>query len=192
MAHLWVRVHDETTGGGPAWAVVPLDRAAIGLTPEEPRRPPRLQAAGATAGDTDTGATAVRLEPTGSGGKTRWVAIAGPGSRFRINGLPAAGGFAVLDDRDEIRVGDADSVFFSTERPAEIAGWKAGETARYCPRCSLVLEDGQKIVRCPACDVAHHWNDDREQCCWRYSEGCATCGEPTALDRGFTFCPEDL
>jgi hypothetical protein len=111
----------------------------------------------------------------------------------RVNGVPLDLGIHVLRDRDELRVGSA-RAFFSAETLAAVEPFPGSGGPTLCPRCKLEIESGKAAVRCPKCRVWHHQcPDDPEKLgCWLYSEKCATdCGQPTALDAGLRWTPEE-
>jgi hypothetical protein len=116
-----------------------------------------------------------------------WIVLAG--EAIQVNGSPLGAGIAVLGDRDEIRIGP-ERAFFSTERLATVTIYPGGEHAVFCPRCKLEIAAGTPVVRCPSCNVLHHQSD--EYPCWTYAERCALCDQPTALDAGFRWTPEEL
>ena len=107
----------------------------------------------------------------------------------RLNGLPVPLGLAVLDDRDEIRVADR-GTWFSTEVLPAVEPFPASTIRGYCPRCKQAIEAAALAVKCPACGLWHHASEDLP--CWTYAPACAACPQPTALDAGFRWTPEDL
>ena len=112
----------------------------------------------------------------------------------RVNGMPLDLGIHVLRDRDELRVGNT-RAFFSAESLAVVEPFPGSERPTLCPRCKLEIEAGKAAVRCPKCRVWHHQcpGEPDKLGCWLYSEKCAAdCGQPTALDAGFRWTPEDL
>lgn len=119
-----------------------------------------------------------------------FAVVAPFGEELLVNGVPVASGLAVLRDRDEIQVGAAPSFFFSTEELARVCDVPRSESPRSCPRCSQRIEDGTRGVRCPACDVWYHENSELP--CWTYAATCALCDQPTKLDAGFRFRPDQL
>ena len=91
---------------------------------------------------------------------------------------------------DEIQTSASGSIFFSSEIRAAVEPFPGGETPIHCPRCKLAIERETPAVRCPACFLWHH--ESSEYPCWTYSEHCAMCDQPTDLEAGFRFTPEDL
>jgi hypothetical protein len=66
---------------------------------------------------------------------------------------------------------------------------RPGADAPSCPRCEKPLEDGDRVVRCPACSLAYHYSsDDQARDCWRYAPQC-TCGHSTEMGTGFQWTP---
>jgi hypothetical protein len=118
-----------------------------------------------------------------------WALVGGP-ERVRVNGSPLLLGLAVLDDRDELQVSAEHTLFFSTERIVKVEPYPNSGARGFCPRCKLSIESGSQAVRCPRCSLWHHQGD--EMPCWTYSATCAVCAQPTALDAGFRWTPEDL
>ncbi len=119
-----------------------------------------------------------------------WVLMASPRSNVRINGTPVAPlGIRVLMDRDEICV-NGTRLFFSTEKLARVEPFPGAHQPVSCPRCKQEIFKDTLAVQCPQCGVWHHQTDDLP--CWTYSERCALCDQPTALDAGFRWTPEEL
>jgi len=116
-----------------------------------------------------------------------WVLLAAPS--VHVNGARLLTGIRVLHDRDELRAGDRRS-FFSTESLAEVVAFPGGERPVFCPRCKLEIAPTSPAVRCPQCRVWHHQSEEFP--CWTYGERCAMCDQPTALDAGFRWSPEEL
>ncbi len=118
----------------------------------------------------------------------QWAVLADPGSPVLVNGTPVVGDLKILRDRDQLLLPTAGRAFFSTERLAEIIPMI--ETAREirCPRCKTPVIKGSPAVRCPSCQLWHHQSDDRP--CWSYSTVCGGCSQPTALDAGFQWTPD--
>lgn len=123
-----------------------------------------------------------------SPGGAQWALISLPDSVLRVNGWELAVGVRRLEHRDEIRIGDA-RAWFSTEELAAVEPYARDDAPR-CPRCLQPVEAGQASVRCPRCAVVHHATEALG--CWTYAARCALCEQPTSLDAGFQFSPEDL
>jgi hypothetical protein len=181
MAHLW-RFEDDD------WTILPLCDEAYLLDEWPP-------AGVAGVGDwldaqAESGAltphVALTRAPTPAG--PGWVVMTSTPRAACVNGLPVLAGIRVLADRDELRVDDGDSMFFSIERLAELSSLPETQQEICCPRCRDVIRAATPAVQCPQCDVWHHQEADRP--CWTYADGCAACGHPTALDAGFTWTPE--
>ena len=131
-----------------------------------------------------------RLFPFREGNTDRWVALAGPASHLRVNGIPlAALGMRVLADRDEVSLPGVGSTYFSTEVRAGVVQFPGAERAVFCGRCRQAIQAGSPAVRCPHCGI---WYDQSEELpCWRYSATCAYCENSTALDAGFSWTPAE-
>ncbi len=173
MAHLWVR--EETAG---PWAVLPLEADIIDLR----QNPPRPVAAGEVAGD-----SAVALIRRGP---ASWAVMAAPDAEVAVNGWPLATGLHAARDRDELRVGGAGPVYFSTETLAIVAPFPGAERPIYCPRCKQEIRPGTSAVKCPQCGAWHHQTEDLP--CWTYGPHCALCDRKTDLSTGFQWTPEEL
>ena len=128
-----------------------------------------------------------------SGGPPLWALVASRKSNARVNGCPPVAGLRILSDRDEIRIGAASQMYFSTESPAAVVPFPAPERADHivrCGRCRLPINPGDPAVRCPRCALWFHQFGDSQ--CWTYNNECVGfCGQPTALDAGFSWAPED-
>jgi hypothetical protein len=119
-----------------------------------------------------------------------WFAVADEGAEIVVNGLPLRLGVRALSDRDEIRVAGAGTVFFSTETLARPVPFPGGPHPVSCARCHQDITPGVAAVRCPRCGVWHHECDALH--CWTYESHCQLCAQPSALDAGFGWSPEDL
>ncbi len=183
MSHIWVRDQENE------WAILRLDCDALALDHSPPRPLPAEEAvASARAGDR---AILIRLSGRrDAGDDRRWALLASGRSRVRINGLPPIAGLRILDDRDEIAVTGPGTIYFSTERQARVEPFPGGDEPAHCPRCKLAMEAGSPAIRCPRCDTWHHQSSVYP--CYTYTDSCALCDQPTAVDAGFRFTPEDL
>jgi hypothetical protein len=170
---------------GTEWPVARLegDRHALWGDAEVSLRPRR-------AGHADDGSLPLILRVADSPSDERWVLVHSPGSALRINGTALVTGIRVLSHRDELRLaGIAGRVFFSLEGLAHVAPFDGVEGSR-CPRCQQPIEPGSPAVRCPQCGVWHH--ESEEFGCWTYSPICSLCDQPTALEGGFRWTPEEM
>ena len=132
---------------------------------------------------------ATRIVPVKNGSSQMSLLIWGAEETVRVNGWALTTGLRVLADKDEIRIGDRASLFYSSESVAEIETFPGSDREIFCPRCTLVIQKGQSVVRCPCCQLIHH--QDAELGCWVYAPGCASCSHPTALDAGFRWAPDE-
>ena len=182
MAHLWV---EETAG---EWAVIRLESSSVPLavlsdtarTAPRGRWPQRVSPGGVRA-------TLRRAEgPTLHG----WYLVAAPADAIWINGLRLISGMRALVDRDEIRLAAGAVGFFSTEVLACVTPMVASERPTVCPRCRQDVVADTPAVRCPACALWHHQADALP--CWTYAPTCALCPQPSALNAGYRWTPEDL
>ena len=192
MAHLWVEEHAT------AWVVIPLagstfeldelSRAArSGSASIAGTRSPANASIDSCDAEVPSGAELHRAPPLDS---AAWHLIASPVSAIWVNGLPLLAGFRVMRDRDEIRLADGSSGFFSTEALARVSPMPATDRPMSCPRCRQRVEPESPAVSCPACGLWHHQLDDRP--CWTYAPTCSLCPQPTALDAGFQWTPTEL
>lgn len=177
MAHLWVRDVSEWVG-----VAMPLDGEAFSLT-ADPLWPVRH-------GKDGSEGSAVILRRQGPDGEA-WVLMTPMETSVRVNRDRILLGIRVLTDRDEIWVTGMGRMFFSTERLACVEPFPgaAGQPI-FCPRCKQEIGRGCPAVRCPQCRVWHHQSEDLP--CWTYSERCALCDQPTELEAGYRWTPEEL
>jgi len=186
MAHIWI----QSDAGD--WQTVTLDANCCRLTMAGPSR---LGAADPSPLDA---ASTVLIRRVPGPKADVWTLLAGAAARPLVNGLPAPHGIVVLSDRDEIRwpvrpgmdVPLATPLYFSTERLAAVVPYPAEGRRGSCPRCKQPLTAGEDAVRCPGCGLWHHATAVLP--CWTHVGCCAVCEQPTALDAGFRWTPEEL
>ena len=173
----------DRTGPGPVWVAFPLNEAALEMS-----SPPRAVTP-SVWGEHARGA--VFLVPCKSEGEGQpvWVLIAGWEREVAVNGIPLKTGLRVLADRDEIRLGGQEPMYFSAESLATVTIFAGAERPVYCGRCRQELRAGDACVRCPRCGVYYHQTEEFP--CWTYAERCAFCPQPTALDTGLAWTPEE-
>ncbi|MGQ0734257.1 MAG: hypothetical protein ACT4QD_11440 [Acidobacteriota bacterium] len=186
MAHLWVR------SGLDEWAVLPLGERleldgqalpAAGVFESSEQR------SGARRSfDQQPPATAALVCSTHAGLEI-WTLLASP-HRVTVNGIPVPNGVRVLSDRDELHVAGLEKAYFSTERLTRVEPCPASSTPLLCPRCRQEIAAAAPAVCCPGCGVWHHQEETLE--CWTYAERCALCPQPTSLNAGYQWTPEDL
>lgn len=173
MAHLW-----KTDADG-VWQPVPLEITGETAEPQQ-----------------------ARILPTAIAGSD-WAALAAPDDSLHINGQESALGLRVLNDRDELALADGSDEprrwYFSTEEVVCVVPFPGSEHVTRCPRCKKGIDAGMPAVRCPnpQCGAWHHQisagnADHRERECWTYATKCSLCSQPTALDAGFRWTPEEL
>ncbi len=119
-----------------------------------------------------------------------WALLAPAETPLLVNGRDVDHGIVALADRDEIRWPSAAPLFFSTEEPAAVAPFPSDGTRGSCPRCKRPIAAGAAAVRCPGCAIWHHASEALP--CWTYAETCAVCTQPTAVDAGFLWTPEEI
>ena len=174
MAHLWTRDWAPASGG--EWMVLPLRDSEANPLPRS---------------DGDAALILpVRVPGERSGNATAWVLLAACGAALWANGLPVLTGIRVLRDRDELRVGGSEPVYFSTETLARRESLEDAGRELFCPRCKQEIGPGTEAVRCPGCGVWHHAAEELP--CWGYAATCALCPQPTGLDAGYRWTPEAL
>jgi hypothetical protein len=174
MAHLWTQNSEDR------WAVLPLEGESLVLSSD----PPRLVDLPADLATIRTQVVLIACD------KDRWVLLWGSGQEVRVNGIPQALGLKVLDDRDEIRISNAGPWFFSTERRPKIEPFPGADHPIRCGRCKLPIEPGTPAVRCPKCGIWYLQTEEHPA--WTYAETCVFCTQPTALDAGYRWTPEEL
>jgi len=191
--------HDE------GWAVLALERDRYRISARSPRFSPQLEgrtsrAPRAPQVTLDRGGRPARKgvallrvdageDPAGRSARRTWVVVAGADARLRLNGQPVPVGLAALSHRDELRLDGAAPLFFSTERQATVAAYP-GEDEPRCPRCAQPVGCAELSVRCPGCGVLHHQLPDRQ--CWGFAPSCSLCEQPTDLEAGLRWSPQEL
>jgi hypothetical protein len=166
MAHLWRFQNDQ-------WHPVPLAGSVLGLSERGEPFPVEL-----------TGDVPIRLRAVSEG----WVLLAAQAARIRVNGELMRLGCRVLGDRDEIVLGGAARIFFSTERLAHIEPFPGVDNAAVCcARCQQRIELATLAVRCPGCGAWVHEAGNLR--CWTYTPTCPLCPQPTAADAGYRWEP---
>ena len=188
MAHFWIR---DNAG---EWTTAPLDDGPNVMSPDGLGVKLSTVAEVRTGFSDDTSANAVVVRRHRSAGDT-WVLVAPSGTAVRINGWPLHLGLRVLRDRDELRIGDAEPCFFSTERLAHVETMAETASAACCPRCRQPIAGGSPVVRCPRCGVFHHQTDELP--CWGGYQGepfatCGNCDHPVAAEAEFQWTPANL
>ncbi len=176
MAHLWIWDSSQ-------WTVMQLGDAAFSLS--------ALHPAGTPPGPEPAIEAEALLMPGWDQQAARsWVLIAGERSEVRVNGTLPTAGIRILRDRDEIRLPGAEPYYFSTECLAAVVPFAGSGPAAFCPRCKQALEPAHPCVKCPGCGIVYHESADLP--CWTYSETCALCPQPTSMEAGYRWTPEDL
>ncbi len=114
-----------------------------------------------------------------------WCLLGGPAG-LRVNGERVLGGARILEDRDEIRLGEL-RLFLSSEGVAFEERYVASDRSVACPRCTVEIENDALVVRCPRCGLYHHHvstpgaesadDPDAEDSCWWNDSVCAGCRE---------------
>jgi len=170
MAQFWQKYGEQ-------WIIHELPPKGARLL-DDPSRP----VAGLNEGDSP----AAMVLAFKSGAQARWGLLCDSG--VRVNGDPLSLGIRVLRHQDALRIGTDTELFFSGEQLARISTYEGEPTS--CARCSGELIAGQSVVVCPICAAIHHQTTDLS--CWTYAPKCAICSQPTPLDVGYAWTPEDL
>lgn len=191
MAHLWVH-------GAEGWEAQELKGKRFDLAALPSLRAPRHEEVLVESRETASeqrvaGCGPAWLIAAEAGGPPVWALVAARSSKATVNGCPPVAGLRVLSDRDEIRIGAESRMYFSTESLAAVVPFPASEHPEHvvrCGRCRLPIALGAPAVRCPRCALWFHQSADSP--CWTYAPECGDfCGQPTALDAGFSWMPED-
>ena len=177
MAHLWIEQDSE------AWQAMGLSEEVYVLN-------------GSCSGfvPLTDGSTGTALLVRGTAREKQWVLLARLGAKIRVNGLPLILGTRVLRDRDEVLFSAEDGTwrrcYFSTQEIAHVEPFPAELGSARCPRCKQPLDVASPAVRCPGCGTFHHQSE--ESPCWTYGEKCALCEQPTDLQAGYHWIPQQL
>lgn len=170
MAHLWI----QSASG---WNALGLNGAGFDLASL-----PMKGRLGAPAG------LAGKIVQAGGGGAKVWALVAARDVDVRVNCREVLGGLCVLADRDEIRAG-GEVCYFSAETLPAAEAFPGLDRLVFCGRCRQQINALSLAVCCPGCGIWYNQSPDLP--CWTYSDKCAFCGHPTALDSGFTWTPEE-
>jgi hypothetical protein len=169
------------------WAVAAMDGFEALVLCEDAERPVRVR------GPEDTDVP-VLLRQKGAPDGSTWMLLAPPEAGVHVNGLPLELGLRVLRDKDEIRLGERQRFFFSAEQVVQVVPFPGADQEVCCARCLDPIAPGATAVQCPnpACGAWHHQMPEKNLPCWSYTPTCALCDQPTALDAGFRWTPEEL
>jgi hypothetical protein len=174
VAHLWFRGEDYI------WSAMPLDGHAVDVSVCPPR---------ALAEDFKLSEAALAaVIRAGAGDSPVWVLLVAGNGDVRVNGFAPVAGVRVLQDRDEIRVGASEPLFFSAETLAHVEEFPGAERTIFCGRCRQPMGKGEPAVRCPRCGIWYHQNENLP--CWAYSPTCGFCPQTTPLDAALSWTPE--
>ncbi|MGD0258899.1 MAG: hypothetical protein ABSD29_03650 [Verrucomicrobiota bacterium] len=181
MAHLWIQ---KTSESGQCWAVQPLGGSTYRFAAAEPyiRR-----------ADSPTSPIASELLVRMVHESTEhWFLVVAPESRLRVNGRKALLGSTTLRDRDEIRLGNGQRLYFTTERLPQVVAFPGAAQEIFCARCRKPIERGSLAVACPACGAWCHQTEELP--CWRYpgTTQCPLCDQSTDSEIGFRWSPNGL
>ncbi len=129
---------------------------------------------------------------TGTAADGTWLLLAPVDAGIAVNGEIVRLGLVALRDRDEIRLGSGERLYFAAEDAPVVVPLIASAPGLRCARCRRLLSVGEPIVRCPGtgCGLVHH--ETVELPCWSYDACCAVCAQPTAFDPAERWTPEAL
>jgi hypothetical protein len=133
---------------------------------------------------------AARLIQSGAEGAALWALISPARPSVRVNGRAVAAGLRVMEDRDEIRIGDS-RFFFSAESIAEVVEFPGAVRPVFCGRCRLPIATGSPAVCCPDCGIWHHQGGPENRLCWTYAPTCSYCQTQTELGSELKWAPEE-
>jgi hypothetical protein len=173
MAIFWCRFDSE---GEHRWEPTLLVEHSTALSgnPEQP----------VVAAENDAPALVMR-----SDGESDRILLSNGSAIVRVNGEALLLGIRVLRDRDAIRIGASEPIFFSTESLPRITRYIEDRIVP-CARCRTEIALDEPAVKCPRCAAWHHQHD--EMPCWTHADTCAACQQPTPLDGGYQWSPEGL
>jgi hypothetical protein len=172
VAHLWVK---DSTG---EWMAMPL--AGDGICPVQfGEAKPAMQ-------------DPAFIMSCQHSGERNWVLVAGRGTPVWVNGRFFHAGIRILQDRDDVRIHNQPSLFFSTEQLAQVVPFPSGPSPVFCPRCKQPFVDGTPSVQCPRCGLWEHQDEAQGLGCWGYAATCAVCDQLTDLQSGFRWTPSEL
>ena len=178
MAHLWIQ--NQQTG----WAICPLRNDYHVLSPN-PRDPVRaLQA----FRPEKIGVLVGRYKSPGGG--ENWILKCSATAHVRVNGQPVYLGTRTLKDRDEIVLAGNSRFYFSTEELAHVEAFPSAAQPVFCARCKEQIAKDILAVSCPSCGQWCHQTEGKS--CWTYGPTCPLCDQPTPLDTGYRWSPEEL
>jgi len=174
MAYLWIEKGKTTQ-----WLTVELTGDVWVLSTGEPMALDKWHCGGSVSRPT---LLVRRGDPTDA----QWVLLAGHEANVRVNGLPMGLASRVLQDHDEILLGDAETdswrrCFFSRAGAVSVEPFPVNDNPMCCPHCKHPILGGQPAVRCPACGQWHHEMSDG-QCCWSLPGCCGGCHCRAPLD----------
>ena len=165
------------------WTAMPLPADAFALT-GDPLKP-------AQGHEAEKAPAIGQILRRNSGDGEHWFVLTRPeNSLVLINGIPLAAGLRNLRDRDELRIGSGERMFFSTESLACAEPFPGLAHEIFCPRCKQEIAPQSVAVRCPQCAAWHHQSEEFP--CWTYSERCALCDQSSSLETGYRWTPENL
>jgi hypothetical protein len=178
MAHLWTQNQQSD------WAICPLrsDYHALSPNPRDPVRPLRVLR------PVKNGVLVGRYASPAGG--ENWILKCSATAPVRVNGQPVYLGTRTLKDRDEIVLAGTSRFYFSTEELARVEPFPGAAQPVFCTRCKEQIAKDTLAVRCPACGQWCHQTDEKP--CWPYGPSCPLCDQPTALDAGYRWTPEEL
>lgn len=96
--------------------------------------------------------------PSGTAADGTWLLLAPVDAGIAVNGELVRLGLVALRDRDEIRLGSGERLYFAAEDAPVVVPLIAPAPGLRCARCRRLLVVGEPIVRCPdtGCGLVHH------------------------------------
>jgi|SRR5579859_2971833 len=178
MAHIWTQNQQSD------WAICPLRNDYHVLSPI-PRDP--VRALRAVRPD-NIGVLLGRYKSQAGG--ENWILNCAAKAQVRVNGHPVYLGTRTLKNRDEIVLAGKSRFYFSTEELAVVVAFPGATEPVFCARCKDPIVKDSLAVCCPACGRWCHQTG--KTLCWTYEPTCPMCDQPTALDTGYRWTPEEV
>jgi hypothetical protein len=181
MAHLWIQLSGAV---GLRWAAVPLAGQLYRFVAAEPY----VRRADAPCGPAG-GELVVHINDEAT---DQWILLVPPKARVTVNGHKALLGSLPLRDRDELRLGNGQRLYFATERLPQVVAFPGAAQAIFCARCRNPIARGSLAVACPACGAWCHQTEDLP--CWSYpgTMHCPLCDQSNDPEAGFRWSPNGL
>lgn len=104
-----------------------------------------------------------------------WVLLLPPGmTSVRIGRIPILG-MKLLDHGDVLAMKGLQLAFQGERTELLSADAELIRQSRSCPVCREDFKEGDRVVYCPVCNLAHHYADaEGHEDCWNYNGRCAS------------------